>query len=255
MMDDATAGTLSGRRNKRLTKAPPVTRSSTSVTRSPSVPNHPSYTRSASSYHHHQRTPTSPNLFASSSSSSLDQVLQAAHDARHSQNKAAADPLGLLQTPIPSGRLSEETLFNPRGSPSTGSSQFQESTSKPNSPRNTLQKQYYPGMTSAHDIGTMASTTSIATTNTKVPSRSPSPVRPKMRSVGTGTLSPNRLSDETKGTIATNNNKKKTGFSGLFNNMLGAPKKFEISSPSNPVHLTHVGFDSETGEFTVCITS
>lgn len=27
--------------------------------------------------------------------------------------------------------------------------------------------------------------------------------------------------------------------------------KLEISSPYNPVHLTHVGYNSETGEFTV----
>lgn len=28
-------------------------------------------------------------------------------------------------------------------------------------------------------------------------------------------------------------------------------KKFEISTPYDPVHLTHVGFNSDTGEFTV----
>lgn len=29
------------------------------------------------------------------------------------------------------------------------------------------------------------------------------------------------------------------------------PKKIEISTPYDPVHLTHVGFNSDTGEFTV----
>lgn len=29
-------------------------------------------------------------------------------------------------------------------------------------------------------------------------------------------------------------------------------KKVEISTPYDPVHLTHVGFNADTGEFTVC---
>jgi hypothetical protein len=31
-------------------------------------------------------------------------------------------------------------------------------------------------------------------------------------------------------------------------------KKVEISTPYDPVHLTHVGFNSDTGEFTVSTT-
>lgn len=30
-------------------------------------------------------------------------------------------------------------------------------------------------------------------------------------------------------------------------------KKIEISTPYDPVHLTHVGFNSDTGEFTVSV--
>ncbi|KAH8918483.1 PBD-domain-containing protein, partial [Atractiella rhizophila] len=30
----------------------------------------------------------------------------------------------------------------------------------------------------------------------------------------------------------------------------GGKKRFEISTPYDPVHLTHVGFNSDTGEFT-----
>jgi p21-activated kinase 1 len=32
-------------------------------------------------------------------------------------------------------------------------------------------------------------------------------------------------------------------------------KKVEISTPYDPVHLTHVGFNSDTGEFTVRLFS
>ncbi|KAF8464361.1 kinase-like domain-containing protein [Kalaharituber pfeilii] len=35
-----------------------------------------------------------------------------------------------------------------------------------------------------------------------------------------------------------------------MNSMLGSPKRVEISSPSNPIHVTHVGFNFVTGEFT-----
>ncbi|CAJ0911089.1 9370_t:CDS:2 [Entrophospora sp. SA101] len=47
-------------------------------------------------------------------------------------------------------------------------------------------------------------------------------------------------------------------FKGVFNNivssmsdLLTSQKRVEISSPYDPVHLTHVGFNQETGEFTV----
>jgi hypothetical protein len=33
----------------------------------------------------------------------------------------------------------------------------------------------------------------------------------------------------------------------------GGKKKIEISTPYDPVHLTHVGFNSHTGEFTVSL--
>lgn len=56
-----------------------------------------------------------------------------------------------------------------------------------------------------------------------------------------------RLSDEAKeGKL-----RKKSGFSSFVNNLVGQPRKPTISAPENPVHVTHVGYDQETGEFTV----
>ena len=37
----------------------------------------------------------------------------------------------------------------------------------------------------------------------------------------------------------------------VLKDMLGSPRKPQISLPENPVHLTHVGYDNSTGEFTV----
>lgn len=45
--------------------------------------------------------------------------------------------------------------------------------------------------------------------------------------------------------------RKKTGLSGFVNSLVGSQKKPVISAPENPVHVTHVGYDSSTGQFTV----
>lgn len=47
--------------------------------------------------------------------------------------------------------------------------------------------------------------------------------------------------------------KKKSGFSSMISSLVGTPRKPTISAPENPVHVTHVGYDQETGEFTVSI--
>lgn len=57
-----------------------------------------------------------------------------------------------------------------------------------------------------------------------------------------------RNSDETHGTKP----KKKT-FSNFVNSMLGSPRNIKISAPENPVHVTHVGYDNQTGQFTVSL--
>lgn len=57
-----------------------------------------------------------------------------------------------------------------------------------------------------------------------------------------------RFSDESREGKAT---KKKSGFTNFVNNLVGTQRKPTISAPENPVHVTHVGYDQETGEFTV----
>jgi p21-activated kinase 1 len=60
-----------------------------------------------------------------------------------------------------------------------------------------------------------------------------------------------RYSDETKESKIPSMLRKKSGFSGFMNSLVGSPKKPLISAPENPVHVTHVGYDSSTGQFTV----
>ncbi|KAI1374505.1 Pkinase-domain-containing protein [Hypoxylon crocopeplum] len=61
---------------------------------------------------------------------------------------------------------------------------------------------------------------------------------------------PKRYSDEGKELKGPGVLRKKSGFSGLMSTLVGSPKKPVISAPENPVHVTHVGYDSSTGQFT-----
>ena len=60
--------------------------------------------------------------------------------------------------------------------------------------------------------------------------------------MGMGTVSRSR-----SGTVTA---KGKKGMLGFMTDFLNSNKRPEISTPYDPVHLTHVGFNSSTGEFT-----
>ncbi len=66
-----------------------------------------------------------------------------------------------------------------------------------------------------------------------------------------GLTTPKRYSDEANGGRNSAPWKKKSGFSSFMNSVLGSPRTVKISHPENPVHVTHVGFDNDTGQFTV----
>ncbi|KAL9045137.1 MAG: hypothetical protein Q9214_001783 [Letrouitia sp. 1 TL-2023] len=63
----------------------------------------------------------------------------------------------------------------------------------------------------------------------------------------TGLSASKRYSDEAKNSAPW---RKKSGFSGFVSSVLGSPRNVKISAPANPLHVTHVGFDNETGQFT-----
>ncbi|KAI9888922.1 MAG: signal transducing kinase of the PAK [Vezdaea aestivalis] len=44
--------------------------------------------------------------------------------------------------------------------------------------------------------------------------------------------------------------KKKNGFSNFVTSLVGSPRRVNISAPENPIHVTHVGFDNDTGQYT-----
>ena len=49
--------------------------------------------------------------------------------------------------------------------------------------------------------------------------------------------------------------RKRSGISGFVNSVLGSPRSVKIGAPENPVHMIHVGYDNETGQFTVSASS
>jgi p21-activated kinase 1 len=77
----------------------------------------------------------------------------------------------------------------------------------------------------------------------------------KMDTPPSGTKSPrnNRYSDD--GDAAkkrlSGGGKKKGTFSSFMSNLVSSPRRPTISTPTNPMHVTHVSIDNETGEFTV----
>ena len=62
-----------------------------------------------------------------------------------------------------------------------------------------------------------------------------------------------RYSDDPNGGKSPAPWKKKSGISSFIGSVLGSPRtnSVKISAPENPVHVTHVGFDNATGQFTV----
>lgn len=69
--------------------------------------------------------------------------------------------------------------------------------------------------------------------------------------VNDAAIAPKRYSDESREPKGPGVLRKKSGFSGLMSTLVGSQKKPVISAPENPVHVTHVGYDSNTGQFTV----
>ncbi|KAG5928871.1 hypothetical protein E4U42_007849 [Claviceps africana] len=80
-----------------------------------------------------------------------------------------------------------------------------------------------------------------------------SPISEKMyggRVSETVVTGPMRYSDDGKEFKPPPMLRKKSGFSGFVTSLVGSQKKPVISAPENPVHVTHVGYDSSTGQFT-----
>lgn len=238
---------------RRLTKRPPPgsgsdaqshhslrgQRSAGRLSRAPSAPsgaNRP-YTPG------HNRTTTSPNpaTYSTSSSSSLEHQISGPSPVPTGPDLAPASSL--------TRRISEKTSQELIGAPFDGSSILSHlDSTKATGYQNSQRRPPPPPL--SHSAGPRlvspvlrqsASFSAVDMMNEKTTPR-----------VGENQLiSPKRYSDESKepksGMI-----RKKSGFSSFMNQMgIGSPRGVKISAPENPVHVTHVGYDQDTGQFTV----
>ncbi|KAK6598913.1 hypothetical protein H4I96_08117 [Botrytis cinerea] len=192
-------------------------RSSGSLQRAPSAPSYPrSYYAPG-----HTRKLTSPN--PASSNSSLEHQYSNASPVL-AGSEFVLQPIGMggandNRRSIPSRPISEKSSEDFIGAPFDSSGLF------------------------SH----IDSTKSSSTPNTL---RRPPPPQLSHTSPPYMLISPKRYSDETKepksGML-----RKKSGFSGFMSSIgVGSPRGVKISAPENPVHVTHVGYDNTTGQFT-----
>ena len=249
---------------RRLIKRAPHSsdRAPNTLRRTPSAPLRSRSNSSAQQSIQHHRTPTLPSPGASSHNS-IDSTL--------AQNAAGATYNSSLQQPLePRYSVTAKTSTDLLGQSFDSAAILQNlnAVTYPSEPP-FLQPQLPPHLLQQHSDLTLAqrpelryqnshrSTTTLANPDVRL-SQSLAATGRRMDDINAprgelGARSPRqRLSDEAKEGKAV---KKKTGFSSFVNNLVGTPKRPAISAPENPVHVTHVGYDQETGEFTVCISA
>lgn len=261
--------------SRRLTKKPPLShaqnlifdsridnsslslrsqRSSGSLQRAPSAP----YPRSNNLSSGHVRTATSPNAAAyASSNSSLDRQVAGGPSPTLAGSEFGGPPgqggVKRFSNPTLTRSLSEQTSEEFVGLPFDGTGILNHIDSTKASGYQNLQRRPpppplshtspHPRMMSPPLRQSQSFSTGDSRSNEKTPPR-----------VGeTQLISSKRYSDETKDTKNAAL-KKKSGFAGFMNSLVGSPRRVNISAPENPVHVTHVGYDNETGQFTVSIS-
>lgn len=254
-MDDNT----SYLRPKRLTKPPPhhttasprMSQASTIVSPIAQLRRHPSAPQSPASAaatdnretRDHHRTLSShassnsslepsPNLAASKFSPPLQPDTypnRYRYSARRSLNGKSSDEV--IETP------SDSSDVVPPPDSTKGSGRQNSLARRPGPPT--------PSHSHTTSIATMTSPSLRQSASFSIGDQSTDPTSPHSES---GMTTPKRYSDEAKSAAPW---KKKSGFSSFMNSVLGTPRNVKISAPENPVHVTHVGFDNETGQFTV----
>lgn len=222
--------------------------SNTSLKRHPSAPVYPRSQVDGSREHLRTRS----NAYGSSSSS-LDQSSSTAPSpvlVQHDSNPSTGSYHSTRSRPLHSGRLSlndrssdeligapfdargmlsalDETISQPQNSPRRPPLQSPHTSPDPRGVQTLRQSQSFTALPPRMD-----------TTPQRVEERAPNS---------------KRFSDEASGTKSNwTGRSKKSSFSSFVNSVLGSPKNnIKISAPENPVHVTHVGYDNQTGQFTV----
>ena len=231
-------------RQNRLTKQPPPSNfanNSMNQNTTPSLQRHPSSSQSPpSSYdghdHHHQRNPS----YHTSSSSSLERSPQPSN-TQQPESHSNRYPYASRQS------LDEKTPDEFNAHPGTLSTL---DSTKASGYQNSLRRPGPPPLSYTTPNAKMMSPSLRQSASFSMGDRSTNATPPDTDSVSVS--SSKRYSDEAGKTSTPW--KKKSGISSFIGSVLGSPRSnsVKISAPENPVHVTHVGFDNETGQFTVC---
>ena len=201
---------------------------------------HPSSPSSSSREHYdHQRTQSSHT----SSSSSLDRSPSLA--TSKFSPKAQQEPYNIQYNYLAQQSLNGQSSDAFANAPvdATGGLGTLDST-KASGYQNSLRRPGPPPLSHTSPAPRMMSPTLRQSASFSVNDRSRD-LTPTRSETGS---SSKRYSDEARNSAPW---KKKSGFSSFMNSVLGSPRSVKISAPENPVHVTHVGFDNETGQFTV----
>ncbi|RVX75628.1 hypothetical protein B0A52_00981 [Exophiala mesophila] len=257
-MDNDVQPSGSKRRRATLTKNPPPTaypanlinvlrkpQSQTTLQRAPSAPTYPRgspISQPSRDSHHRTQSGAFP-----SSTSSLENIsggpspvipfADYSSPYRTPQTlpttpQASDDPKALIGAPFDASGL----LLTFQNSGSSGSAQHANEDpliSPSTQPHPESDSRYHP-LRNSQTIGTGG----LAMTEV-------TPPKPE-----NGVLSPKRMSGDGQVSKPSGPLRKKSGFSSFVNNMLGSPRTIKISAPENPMHMIHVGYDNQTGQFT-----
>jgi p21-activated kinase 1 len=246
---------------RRLTKKPPASlqathsfdnrydnqslrsqRSSGSLQRAPSAPYPRSQTNAG-----HVRTGTSPAIYTSSNSS-LDRQpsTRGSPNLTGSEFQAPGGQSGakpLINAPHP---LTEKTSEEFIGAPFDGLGILSQiDATKASGYQNALRRPPPPPLSHTSPDPRMMMSPPLRSSASFSTGEKMAP-----RIAENQLISPKRYSDETKEPKSAMI-RKKSGFSGFMNSLVGSPRRVNISAPENPVHVTHVGYDNTTGQFFV----
>ncbi|KAI9736535.1 MAG: signal transducing kinase of the PAK [Claussenomyces sp. TS43310] len=222
-------------------------RSSGSLQRTPSAP----YPR-AQNPAGHVRTTTSPAFYPSSSNSSLERQLTEGGSpnlaATENQTAAGFSSTEGKRLDFPGRPLNEKTSEELIGAPFDGSGVINHfDSTKASGYQNALRRPPPPPLShTSPDTRMMMSPALTSSTSFTTGDRSE---KAPPRVAENQLISPKRYSDEGKEPRSASF-RKKSGFSGFMNSLVGTKGRVNISAPENPVHVTHVGYDNQTGQFT-----
>ncbi|ORY02675.1 hypothetical protein BCR34DRAFT_667628 [Clohesyomyces aquaticus] len=257
--------------NRLRKKQPPLAFHNTKQTlrRAPSAPTYPSFNPSFNSStslnsgggSHHQRSPTRtdlpPSLFAAQPASSATSSLRHKPSNSPVQSQYSYSPHVGSHTPAESSTLDKRPTPELVGAPfSFDTRAVLQHLSDSAHDDNTSRQPPRPPLQHAQTTGpkvkspTLRQSASFTALARKMETITP----PRSDTGGSGAKSPRqRYSDETESSLKnrkSDGGKKKGTFSSFMNSMLGSPRRPTISTPTNPMHVTHVSIDNKTGEYT-----